>query len=121
MPNKRWIKDYCPFAKDQGFMSIVGDVAPGETVFGFTIPAALMTANTGIALTFAQLTSGYGMGSISKVTQMKDAVWRAMCSAVTSGSEILLPKIYAKTKVGFTIKADASKDYDVVIIGRILY
>lgn len=120
MSNKRWVSDYCPFAKDQGFLSIVGDVAPGETVFGFTISAALMASGT-LASTFAALTSGYGMGSVSKVTQMKDAVWRALISCQASGSEGAVPKITVKSKTGFTIVGDAGKAIDVVIIGRIAY
>jgi hypothetical protein len=28
----KWIKDYCPYCKDQGFDSVIGNVAPGEVV-----------------------------------------------------------------------------------------
>ncbi len=109
MKNK-WIKDYCPYAKDQGFDSVIGNVAPGETVFGFRYR---ITA-TPEALTFASVTE-------NRVTMMRDTGYRVLITKVSAGSEATIPSYYLPAKLGFTIVGENGEDYDVIVVGRVGY
>ncbi len=112
MPTKkRWVKDYCPFAKDQGFMGVVGDVAPGETVFGFTV--TLLASPT--VLVLRTVTKGL-------VKQMKDTNYRVQVTKVLSGSiGAVNPYVTTKTEDRFSLYGDVGSNYDVVVIGHVSY
>jgi hypothetical protein len=111
MAKRRWIKDYCPFAKDQGFMGVVGDVAPGETVFGFTVTLGASPT----AMVFSTQTGG-------KIKMMKDTYYRVQITKVTAGSIAgANPYIAAKTKSQFSLYGEAGAIYDIIVIGHVNY
>lgn len=110
---KRWVKDYCPYAKDQGFLSVIGDVAPGEQVFGFTY----LTVGGDDVITFATETH-------KRVTQMKDTNYRVQLTKVTAASgasEGSEAYVRTQTAVSFVLIGDTAQLYDVIVIGRINY
>jgi len=108
---RRWIKDFCPFAKDQGFLSVIGDVAPGEILFGFSI----VSTGAGQVVVFSTATSG-------KVHQMKDNRYRVQISKCSAGSIVTTEAFhYNQTKIGFTMDAESGQEYDVVVIGKVAY
>jgi len=108
---KRWISQYCPYAKDQGFLSVIGDVAPGEIVFGFTITGT----GSGQSVVFSAATTG-------RVHQMKDTKYRVQITKCTSGSIVATAAYhYSQTKVGFVMDVESGEDYDVVVIGKVSY
>jgi len=110
---KRWVKDYCPFSRDQGFLSVIGDVAPGEQVFGFSYTMGSGTAT----VTFKTETHG-------RVTQMKDLNYRVQLTKVTAASgasEGSEAYVRTQTETTFVLVGDNSQVYDVIVIGRINY
>lgn len=110
MAKGRWVKDSCPYAKDQGFNSVIGDVRPGETVFGFSIT----TTSTSHTCTLKTVTAGL-------VTQMDDTNYRILVTKVSAGSVVTVPTTATKTKTSFILQAENAEDYDVIVIGRVLY
>jgi hypothetical protein len=112
MAKGRWVKDSCPFAKDQGFNSVIGDVAPGEQIFGFTHTMS----STPDTLTLKTETNGL-------VSEMADRNYRVIATKVSTGSIAALgePVISAKTKLSFDLDGENSTDYDLIVIGRVLY
>jgi hypothetical protein len=107
---RRWVKDYCPYAKDQGFMAVVGNVLPGETAFGFSHHQLAGTD-----------TLNFKTETKEKVTQMKDELYRIQVTKSSAGSVATIPFVPTKTKISFDLTAEAGEDYDIVIIGRIAY
>jgi len=111
MAKRRWVKDYCPFAKDQGFMGVIGDVAPGETVFGFSVTLGASPT----AMVLRTQTNG-------KVKQMKDTYYRVQVTKVTSGSIVgANPYVGLKTEVQFSLYGEVGATYDVVVVGHVNY
>lgn len=112
MAKGRWVKDICPFAKDQGFNSVIGDEAPGETVFGFTHTMSGTTET----LTFKTETVGL-------VTQMADKNYRVLVTKSSTGSIVAATTaaIGAKLETTFAIRGESGKAYDIIVIGRVLY
>jgi len=106
----RWVKDICPYAKDQGFNSVIGDVRPGEKIFGFTVTST----STDMTLTLKTVTGG-------KVTQMHDLNYRVIPVKVDTGSVAAVAYIKTKAKTSFHLCAENNKIYDIVVIGRVLY
>jgi hypothetical protein len=113
MAQGRWVKDFCPYAKDQGFYSVIGDVAPGEKVFGFT---HTLTGSGTNALVLKTETNGL-------VTEMADKNYRVLVTKSVTGS--IVPGAEAlvalKTKSGFSLFGTQNSDYDIIVIGRVLY
>jgi hypothetical protein len=110
---KRWIRDYCPFAADQGFLSVIGDVAPGELVFGFSWTGG------GLAdvITFETVTPSY-----AKVKQMKNDKYRVQVTKTSAGSVVTTPVyVYGKTKIKFNVDTEAGEVYDIIVIGKVAY
>jgi len=106
----KWVKDVCPYAKDQGFSSVVGDVAPGETVFGFThIQVA------------AQDVIYFRIATGGKVTQMANTNYKVLVTKVSADSEVSVPFGYSQYKDNFTLDAEAAEQYDIVVIGKVIY
>lgn len=107
---RRWVKDYCPYAKDQGFMAVVGDVAPGETAFGFSHRQVAGTDT----LDFNTKTAG-------KIKQMQNAGFKVQVTKSSAGSVVTVPFVLSKTAIGFNLTAEAGEDYDIVVIGKVAY
>jgi hypothetical protein len=106
----KWIKDYCPYCKDQGFDSVIGNVAPGEVVFGFY---HLQSGSPEI-ITFKTATNG-------KVTMMRDTNYRVLATKISAGSEVSAPYNLRKYKDLFYLAAESGEEYDIVIVGKVGY
>jgi hypothetical protein len=106
---KLWAKDFCPFCRDQGFYSIIGDVALGEQIFGFKL------TSTGSAQTVTLSTATAG-----KVHQMKDEKYRLFITKLDSQVETI-PCSYTRTKVNFIMDGDTGTEYDVLIVGKVAF
>ena len=114
MVTGKWFKDSCPYCKDQGFPSVVGDVETGESVFGFTHLQVNSGADT---ITFATETGG-------KVHNMADTDYKVLVTRTDAGSEATsnaLTIVSAQTRVSFALTGVTAQYYDVIIRGRILY
>ena len=107
---RRNISESCPWARDQGMLGVVENVAPGESVFGFrhTLASASET------LSLRTKTNG-------KVSQMKDDRYRVQ--VVKEGSEYVTAEAYvdSKTLTGFTLYGDSGGTYSIVVIGRVAF
>ena len=114
MATGKWFKDSCPYCKDQGFDSVIGDVEAGETIFGFT-HTMVATADK---LTFATET-------VNRITQMADTDYKVIATRITAtsggGSEVSVPYIYDQHVGYFYLAGEAGWQYDVIVRGRILY
>jgi hypothetical protein len=107
---RKWIKDYCPYAKNQGFYSVVGNVDKGQKVFGFE-----HTQSAGSdTITFASATRNI-------VTQMQDTSYEVILSDTSSGSVVTICSVLSKTKTSFALVGESSAVYDVVVIGNVNY
>lgn len=106
----KWAKDYCPYCRDQNMYSVVGDVDPGETIFGF--PYSLSGASA--TITFRTETR-------RRVSAMANTDYRVEITKVSSGSEVTVPYPSAKGKLSFTLNGENGKDYDIIVKGKISY
>lgn len=106
----KWIKDYCPYAKDQGFDSVIGNVAPGELVFGFKHTQVGATDS----LFFKTITEG-------KVTMMRDTFYRILVTKTSGGSVASVPYTSYKYKDAFNLTAEIGEEYDIIVVGKIGY
>ena len=109
----RWIKDYCPFAKDQGMLGAMGNVEQGQTIFGFSV--TLVAAAD--VLVFRTVTNG-------RVTEMDAIDFHAFVNGATeSTSSPGVPAVVAyitnKTKLGLTLHGEKGFSYDVVVQGKV--
>ncbi len=107
---RKWIKDYCPFAKNQGFYSVVGNVNKGQKVFGF-FHTQVGAADT---ITLSTVTRNV-------VTQMQDTGYEVLLSDTSSGSVVTLCYVDTKTKTSFILHGEAAAIYDVVVVGNVNY
>jgi hypothetical protein len=107
---RKWIKDYCPYARNQGFYSVVGNVNKGQKVFGFE--------HTQVAGTDAIVLS---TATRNVVNQMQDTSYEVILSDTSSGSVVTVCYVTGKTKVGFNIVGEVAAIYDVVVIGNVNY
>lgn len=107
----KWAKDSCPFCKDQGFYSVIGDVKPGEIIFGFPY----VMGRSPDTLDFETETGG-------KVREMADINYRVFAVRVDLGSvsEATIYSVSNKTKLSFDLAGDDGGSYDVVVVGRVL-
>jgi len=122
----KWVKNVCPFAHDQGFDSVIGDVKPGETVFGFThtMAAAHDHLNFATETAVEQGTSGKGTTGQRTIHQMEDTYYRVFASKVsTDGGASEGAGTYEVTKAldGFVLYADNGYMYDIIVIGRVKF
>ena len=120
----KWISQVCPFAHDQGFDSVVGDVKPGETVFGFThtMVAAHDHLNFATETAIEQGASGKGTTGQRIIHEMADTYYRVFASKVSiDGGASEGSGTYEVTKAvnGFILYADITKMYDIIVIGRV--
>ncbi len=107
---RKWIKDYCPFAKSQGFYSIVGNVNKGQKVFGFSHTQAAGSD----AITFSSSTRNV-------IKQMQDVGYEVVVTDTSTTSVVTVAYVTTKTKTGFTLVGEAAATYDVVVIGNVNY
>jgi hypothetical protein len=115
---KRFFKDYCPFAKDQGFLSVTGNVALGESVFGFTIAGT----GAGQLVVFSAATAPYSGQSQSTVHEMKNTRYKVQITKTSSGSVVSTAAFHhTQLKTGFTMESENGEDYDVVVIGKVAF
>src|SRR4030043_2369827 len=110
MSKGKWVKDSCPFAKDAGFDSVIGDVKPGETVFGFTFTRS--GGGTTEKVTIKTATGG-------KVTEMFDTDYKVGITKVSADSvgAAATPCVYDQHKEYFYIVAEDGEEYDIVVNG----
>jgi hypothetical protein len=114
----KFTKDYCPFAKDQGFLSVIGNVALGESVFGFTVTST----GAGQAIVFATVTAPYSGQSGNKVHEMKNIRYKIQITKVSSGSLIgTVGFWHDPLKTGFTMEGETGEDYDVIVVGKVAF
>ena len=106
----KWIKDYCPFAKDQGFDGIIGNVAPGELVFGFKHVQVGATD-----------TIYFNPATEEKVTMMRDTLYRILVTKSSAGSVLAVPYTTYKYKDSFDLTAETGQEYDIIVIGKVGY
>lgn len=114
----KWVKDVCPFAKDQGFTSVVGDVEKGISVFGFSF------RSTGTdAIVFKTVTGGRvtQMESFTETTGAHNTWYQVSVTKISSGSAASTVNISTIGHTGFTITAESGEDYDVIVRGRIAF
>jgi hypothetical protein len=110
MSNK-WAKDSCPYASDQGFYSVVGDIEEGETLFGFT------HTQVGASDTITLATSTGGQVNVMADT---DYQVEATKLSATSVSVTAVAYITSKSRTAFVLNGDAGDMYDVIIKGRVM-
>jgi hypothetical protein len=114
MVTSKWFKDSCPYCKDQGFPSVIGDVEAGESVFGFT---HTQVATTDIITLYTE-TSG-------KVNNMADTNYEVLVTRTAAGSESSsndsVLYVSAQKRESFSLTGVANEVYDVIVRGRILY
>jgi hypothetical protein len=108
--NTKWVRNLCPYAKDQRFDSVIGDVVPGEIVFGFS--------HTQVA---GQDTIIFSTATSNKVTQMVNTDYKVQVTKVSSGSEVSVPFAYTQYETSFILDAEAAEDYDIIVIGKVRY
>jgi len=109
----RWIKDYCPFARDNGLLSIIGNVESEQTIFGFSV--ALTGASA--ALVFSTVTN-------SKVTEMDGVDYHVFVCGSTEttsapGAPAVVGYVTNKTKLGLTLHGENGFSYDIVVQGKL--
>jgi predicted amino acid dehydrogenase len=106
----KWIKDFCPYAKNQGFYSVVGNVDKGQKVLGFEHTQV----GAADAIVFSTATRNV-------VTQMQDTGYEVILSDTSSGSVVTICYVTDKSKTGFILNGEAAAVYDVVVIGNVNY
>jgi hypothetical protein len=114
MATGKWFKDSCPYCKDQGFNSVIGDVEAGETIFGF----AHTQVATADKITFSTATSG-------RVTQMVNTDYHVEATRVNVGSagasEASVSFVYDQHLDYFYLAGEVGDgEYEVIVRGRVL-
>ncbi len=122
----KWAKDVCPFCKDQGFDSIVGDPKPGETVIGIT-HTMVGAADTLDFLTYTAKEygphTGISVQNTRIIHQMADLLYRVFISRADEGDEATDESnstyIGTKTLTSFVVNGIAGHTYDIIVVGRV--
>jgi len=107
---RKWVKDFCPYAKNQGFYSVIGNVDKGQKIFGFEHTQAAGSDT----ITFASATRNV-------VTQMQDTSYEVILSDTSTASVVTMCAVITKTKTSFILVGEANAVYDVVVIGNVNY
>jgi hypothetical protein len=107
---RKWVKDYCPYSKAQGFYAIVGNVDRGQKVFGFS--HTLGAANEDLVL--ATKTRG-------AVHQMDDTGYEVEVVKTSAGSVATVVYITSKTVTQFNLRGENGQTYDIVVVGNVDY
>jgi len=129
LSQKKWAKDYCPYCKSQNISAIVGATVKDQVMFGFQ---ATTGGGGNVAVAFRTVTKYinlFGLPAGQKddplITSMEDNTYQISITKakVASGAEAVTIRPYASsiTREGFTLNGDASKIYDVIILGQIKY
>ncbi len=126
---KKWAKDYCPYCKSQNILAILGSTVKDQVMFGFQ---ATTGVGGNVAILFRTSTRYINLFGLP-AGQHKDPLFTSMSDAayqisitkakVAAGAEAVTVPPYASaiTREGFTLNGDASRIYDVMILGQILY
>jgi len=109
----RWTKDFCPFARDQGLLSVIGNIERGQTIFGFSV-----------TLTGASKVLVFKTVTKSKVTEMASIDYHVFpCGSTETTSGPAAPTVVAyvtnKTKLAFTLHGQMGFSYDVIVQGKV--
>jgi len=120
----KWAKDYCPYCKNLGFDAVIGSSLKDIAAF-----SGIATTSVGgtVAVAFPTLTATSGAAGVDRgsqkaslVTMMYDNEYQIILTpldtAVTSA-----PYPSSITVDGFTLNGDASKSYDIFILGQIRF
>ena len=107
---RKWIKDYCLFARNQGFYSVVGNVDKGQKVFGFE-HSQVAGADTIVLSTATK----------NVVTQMQDTGYEVIVTDTSAASVVTFSYITGKTKTSFVLNGEVGAVYDVVVLGNVNY
>ena len=107
---RKWIKDYCPFARNQGFYSVVGNVDKGQKVFGFE--------HSQVA---GDDTIVFSTATKNVVTQMQDTSYEVIITDTSAVSVVTFVWVTDKTKTSFHIHGEVNAIYDVVVLGNVNY
>jgi hypothetical protein len=125
MATNKWFKDSCPYCKDQGFMSVIGDVEAGESVIGFTHKMSGTQGATGAAALPVDTVAfkDQSLSSGGKVTNMADTDYKvfAIRSVTGAAPPSYQSNVSAQKKESFGFQGDAGTYYDIIVRGRILY
>jgi hypothetical protein len=128
LSQRKWAKDYCPYCKSQNISAIVGATVKDQVMFGFQ---ATTGAGGSVAVLFRTVMRYINLFGLPAgqhkdplLTSMADATYQISITkaAVGTGAAVVIPP-YASAinREGFTLNGDASKTYDVLILGQILY
>lgn len=125
---KKWAKDYCPYCKSQNISAILGATVKDQVLFGFQ---ATTGVGANVAVLFRTVTKYinlFGLPAGQKddplITSMADASYQISITkaAVGAGVAVVVPPYASSiTREGFTLNGDASRTYDVLVLGQILY
>jgi len=114
----KFLQEYCPYSKDQGFLSVIGDVEQGHTMFGFSV---ILTGAT-LAVVFKTHTRNEGAGG-PQVNEMDGIDYHVFPFCSTETSSAALPTVLAyvtnKSRLGFTLHGEAGFTYDVIVKGKV--
>ena len=128
LSQRKWAKDYCPYCKSQNISAIVGATVKDQVMFGFQ---ATTGGGGNVAVLFRTVMRYINLFGLPAgqhddplITSMADATYQISITkaAVAAGAAVTIPP-YASaiTREGFTLNGDASKTFDVLILGQILY
>lgn len=120
----KWAKNYCPYCKNMGFNAIHGSSLKDIVCF-----SGLASTGVGgtVAVTFPTLTATSGAAGTDRgsqkaslVTMMNDADYQIIVTKLTTA--VTAPPYPSSLTVdGFTLNGDASKDYEILILGQIRF
>lgn len=119
----KWAKNVCPFCKDQGFDSIIGDPLPGETVISFTHTMTSDHDTLDFATVTAKQLGVVGPRNQRIIHQMRDIMYRVFATRADEGDESHTEAgatyQYTKDYTGFVFYGESGYTYDFVVIGRV--
>jgi hypothetical protein len=114
----KFLQDYCPYSKDQGFLDVVGDVEQGDTMFGFSVT----TTKAVTTVIFDTDTRNEGAGG-PQVHEMNGIDYHVFPFCSTESTSAFLPLVLCyvtdKTRLGFTLHGEANFTYDIIVKGRV--
>lgn len=119
----KWAKDYCPYCKNMGFKGIHGSSLKDLVCFS---GSASTGAGGTVAVTFKDLTETSGSAD-QKGTQKKNLVTMMydneyQVALIQRDDAVTAPPYPSAITVdGFTLNGDASKGFDILILGQIRF
>jgi hypothetical protein len=127
-PQGKWASDYCPYCKSQGFHGIIGSTLKDQVCFAFK---HTLTGSGVNVISFATDTTPYKVLGLPRglynppsfVTQMADNQYQIIITKTTvaGGAVVVIPQPSLVTPTGFTLTGTQNQQYDILILGSILY